>query len=194
MSTKPFFPVALTLEGRRCIVIGPANDREAKQKSKALEESGAIVQHVHDYQNLCHDDVCEVFFVLSTVRDEVFSARLHRLSELHGFLLWCVDQPQFGSVSMMAIAKSGPVRVMASTSGVAPSISKALRQAVERAMDPTFVRFIIELGNLRHNLRKRMPEPSQSPARIGAMLDASRDFDVQVSFTYPEWFHSKNLG
>lgn len=185
---KPFFPVALTLEGRLCVVIGDAEDREAIQKTKALEESGATVRRVLDRHDLCHDDLCEAFFVLSTIRDEEFSTRLQRLSELHGFLLWCIDQPQFGSVSMMAIAKSGPVRIGTSTSGVAPAVSKTLRKALERAMDPTFLRFITQLGLLRTNLRAQLPGVHQSTERIEAMLHASQDFNVRVSFTYPDWF------
>jgi siroheme synthase (precorrin-2 oxidase/ferrochelatase) len=194
MCIRPFFPVALNLEGRTCVVIGEADDREVTQKAQALKECGAIVRHVHEYSTLRERDVAKTFFVLSAVRDEAFSAHLERLSERHGFLLWCVDQPQFGSISMMAIAKSGPVRVAASTSGVAPSISKAFRKSLERAMDRRFRRFVAELGTLRKRLRERMPQSSQAPERIDAMLSASRDFDVRVSFSYPAWFDQDQDG
>jgi len=185
-----FFPVALNLEGRTCVVIGPAADREVKHKSTALEECGALVRHVRGHRPLRDEDVAGAFFVLSAVRDEALSARLQRLSVERGFLLWCVDQPQYGCVSMMAVAKSGPVRVAASTSGVAPTISKAFRKSLERAMDGTFDRFVAELGTLRKRLRERMPQSEAASERIEAMLSASRDFDVRVSFTYPQWYLS----
>jgi siroheme synthase-like protein len=189
MNGKPLFPIALTLDGRLCVVIGPDGDREVKQKTEMLIESGAIVKREQDYRAFRDQDIAGAFFVLSAVRDREFSLRLERLSKANGFLLWCVDQPQYGCVSMMAIAKSGPVRLAASTSGVAPSVSKAFRKALERAMDPTFARFVAQLGALRASLRERLPHDAQASQRIDAMLDASRNFDVRVSFRYPDWFN-----
>ena len=40
---KPFFPVSLNLDGRLCVVIGAADDREAVEKSAMLEESGLTI-------------------------------------------------------------------------------------------------------------------------------------------------------
>ena len=36
-----FFPVGLNLRGRKCVVIGTADDREAVEKEEALREVGA---------------------------------------------------------------------------------------------------------------------------------------------------------
>lgn len=193
MDEMPLYPVAMRLEGRACLVIGNPDDREATQKAKALAECGASVRRIHDYQTIRDSDVAGVFLVLSTVRDEAVSQRLQHLSERHGFLLWCMDQPCFGSISMMAIAKSGPVRLAVSTSGAAPSISKTFRKSLERAMDPKFGRFITQLASLRDGLRRRMPRANQAQERIGAILEASRNFEVRISFQYPDWFEKPEL-
>jgi hypothetical protein len=34
-----------------------------------------------------------------------------------------------------------------------------------------------------------LPHDAQASQRIDAMLDASRNFDVRVSFRYPDWFN-----
>ncbi len=185
MPRKPFYPLALNLEGRRCLVIG--EDREATEKSAVLEECGALVERATP-ASVTDGTVGEFFFVLSTIKDEVLTARLHALSQSQRFLLWCVDRPASSSVSMMSIARSGPVRVAASTSGAAPAISKTFRKALEGAMDAKFARFIEHLSSLRERLRESKPARSQTHERVDAMLEASRNFGISVSFRYPEWF------
>jgi siroheme synthase (precorrin-2 oxidase/ferrochelatase) len=190
MARRPFFPLALTLEGRRCVVIGPLDDREANDKTAALEECGAQIQRILDPAALQDSHVANAFFVLSGVKDKAFSARLLALSNEHRFLLWCVDQPASSSVSMMAIARSGPVRVASSTSGAAPAVAGTFRRALERAMDPTFERFIERLAALRLRIREAKPGRDQARERVDEILEASRDFDVSVTFQYPEWFEA----
>ncbi len=43
-----FYPVSLNLVGRRCVVIGEANDREAIEKAAALREVDADVRWITD--------------------------------------------------------------------------------------------------------------------------------------------------
>ena len=188
MDRKAFFPVALNLQGRDCLVIGRSDDREAISKAQAFEECGAGVRRLHDPQSISEDDLAGAFFVVSTVVDRELSARLRRMADEHRFLLCCIDQPEFGFVSMTAIAKSGPVLVAISTSGVAPSVSKDFRKALQRAMDAKFSRFIERLGSLRKNVRERLSDPSQALERISCIREASRDFRIAISFSYPEWF------
>src|SRR5271167_3277945 len=119
---KAFFPVSLNLVGRACVVIGAADDREAIEKTAALEESGADVRRVYHARELRDEDVAGAFFVISTPLDAELSARLRALADRHRFLLCCIDQPKFGFVAMAAIAKAGPVRIAISTAGLAPRV------------------------------------------------------------------------
>jgi siroheme synthase (precorrin-2 oxidase/ferrochelatase) len=188
MFERPLFPVALDLNGRMCIVIGGHGDAEAMRRREQLEACGAIVRG-------CEPDVfdCaagEAFLVLSTVRDAERNARFATLARQRGFLLWCIDQPQFGPMTMMAIASAGPLRIATTTSGTAPSIAGAFRAGLERAMDAKIERFVATLGALRRSLRARLPAPDDGPARMKAMARAARGFRVNVSFDYPAWFES----
>jgi siroheme synthase (precorrin-2 oxidase/ferrochelatase) len=187
----PFFPLALTVAARDCVVIGPLDDPEVEQKSASLEECGANVRHVVDHTALVDADVADAFLVLSAITERDFSGRLLDLSREHRFLLWCVDQPAFSSVSMMAVAKSGPVRVATSTSGAAPAVASTFRRAFERAMDPTFARFIEQLAVVRLRIREAKPGRAQARERVDLILEASRTFDVSVAFRYPEWFQER---
>ncbi len=180
-----FYPVGLNLRGRKCVVIGTPDDREAVEKDEALREVGATVTWIRDPGALRDDDVADAFFVISTPQDEVLSARLRSLADVHKFLLCTIDQPRYGFVAMQAIMKAGPVRMGISTGGVAPRIGKALKVALERAMDAKFVRFIDCLGTQKRRGRAAMSERGD---RRTAMIGAAAGFDLEMTVTYPKWF------
>jgi precorrin-2 dehydrogenase / sirohydrochlorin ferrochelatase len=183
-----FFPVSLNLVGRRCVVIGPEDDREAIEKSAALLETGADVRRICDPGTLREEDLADAFFVISTPQDDVLSARLRALADREGFLLCCIDQPKYGFVAMAAIAKAGPVRVAISTAGIAPRVGKALKNALQKAMDARFARFVERLAELRERTHAAHPGRENSRLRREAMIEAARGFQAKVSFSYPEWF------
>ena len=64
-----FFPVGLNLVGRRCVVIGAADDKEAVEKARDLREAGAEVTCLHDPARCDEADVADAFFVISTPQD-----------------------------------------------------------------------------------------------------------------------------
>jgi siroheme synthase (precorrin-2 oxidase/ferrochelatase) len=185
---KAYFPVSLNLDGRTCVVIGAPDDREAIEKTAALEESGANVRRITDPQAVRDEDVIDAFFVISTPQDEVLSARLRSLADRHRFLLCCIDQPAHGFVAMTAIAKAGPVRVAISTAGLAPRVGKKLKQALQRAMDATFAAFVGELARRRARVREAHPHADESALRRTDAIEAAEGFEAEVSFTYPQWF------
>ena len=178
----------MNLDGRRCVVIGAPDDREAIEKTAALEESGASVRRITDPGAVRDEDVTDAFFVISTPQDEVLSARLRALAEKHRFLLCCIDQPAHGFVAMTAVAKAGPVRVAISTAGLAPRVGKKLKQALQRAMDATFAAFVGELARRRESVRAAHPRPEDSNARRADAIEAAEGFEADVTFRYPQWF------
>ncbi|HTX55940.1 MAG TPA: NAD(P)-dependent oxidoreductase [Candidatus Acidoferrales bacterium] len=180
-----FFPVSLNLAGRRCVVIGEANDREAIDKAAALRESGADVRRI-DPAALRDEDVIDAYFVISTPFDEGLSARLRALADEHKFLLCCIDQPKYGFVAMAAIAKAGPVRVAIATSGLAPRVGKILKQRLQAAMDARFTRFVERLGEMKRTMQRERPGPEHAAERRAAMIDAAAGFDAEIRFIYPD--------
>ncbi|HEY1975469.1 MAG TPA: NAD(P)-dependent oxidoreductase [Candidatus Baltobacteraceae bacterium] len=187
---KAFFPVGLNLDGRKCVVIGAPDDREAIEKTAALEESGANVRRLTDPRAVRDEDVIDAFFVISTPQDEALSARLRALADRHRFLLCCIDQPAHGFVAMTAIAKAGPVRVAISTAGLAPRVGKKLKQALQRAMDATFAAFVGELAERRQRVREAHPHVEESALRRSDAIEAADGFEADVTFRYPQWFRN----
>jgi siroheme synthase (precorrin-2 oxidase/ferrochelatase) len=189
-----FFPVSLNLMGRRCVVVGERDDREAVEKETSLRESGADVVRITEPAKLRDEDVIDAFFVISTPQDAALSARLRALADKHRFLLCCIDQPKYGFVAMAAIAKAGPVRVAISTTGLAPRVGKRLKQRLQKAMDATFARFIDCLATQKTRVKRSHPGTEQSVVRRKAMIDAAEGFDVDITFSYPRWFEDELEG
>jgi len=188
-----FFPVGLNLRGRKCVLIGASDDREATEKYAALREVDADVVWLTDPAAVRDEDVSDAFFVISTPMDAALSARLRALADQHRFLLCAIDQPTYGFVAMQAIAKAGPVRIAISTGGIAPRVGKTLRVALQRALDLTFVRFIDCHNAVRERNRARL---DSSAARRKAMLALADGLQIDIAIRYPAWFEEElhNLG
>jgi siroheme synthase (precorrin-2 oxidase/ferrochelatase) len=183
-----FFPVSLNLVGRKCVVIGAEDDREAIEKDEALREVGADVVWITDYANLRDEDVSDAYFVISTPQEEPLAARLRALADRHKFLLCAIDQPKYGFVAMVAVVKSGRARISISTGGVAPRVGGKLRAALQGALDETFARFLECFANQRRRARANLAE---SADRRAIMIKAADGFEVEVSLTYPQWFRDE---
>lgn len=178
-----FFPVGLNLQGRRCVVIG--DDREAIEKAERLREVGADVVRIEDASHVRDEEVVDAFLVISTPQNAVLSKRLRALADAHRFLLCCIDQPIFGFVAMQATAQAGPVRVAISTGGIAPRVGTILKEALQRAFDQTFTRFIDCVHVQRERNRAVF---KQSSERRAAMIAAADGFGADVTLRYPTWF------
>jgi siroheme synthase (precorrin-2 oxidase/ferrochelatase) len=185
-----FFPVSLNLVGRACVVIGEPDDREAIEKVAALREVDAEVRWIDDPSTLRDEDVAGAFFVISTPQDDALSSRLRRLAERHHFLLCCIDQPRYGFVAMQAVVKAGPVRIGISTGGVAPRIGKIVKEALQRALDAKFVRFVECLATQKRRNRARVDDAA---GRREAMIAAADGFTLDVRACYPRWY-DESLG
>lgn len=191
---RVFYPVSLNLVGRKCIVIGAADDREAIEKHAALEEAGAAVRWITDPATLNDAELHDAFFVISTPQDVTLSAHLRDLADKHRFLLCCIDQPKYGFVAMAAIVKSGPVRIAISTAGLAPRVGKVLKEALQKVLDSKFARFIDHLATMREDTRRENPSPEESPVRRKAMIEAANGFSADVHLEYPQWFEDLESG
>ncbi|MBC5821770.1 MAG: hypothetical protein GIX01_07295 [Candidatus Eremiobacteraeota bacterium] len=183
-----FFPVGLNLRGRKCVLIGRADDSEAIENHTALCEVGAEVRWLVDPTAVCDENVIDAFLVISTPMDAALSARLRSLADQHRFLFCAIDQPTYGFVAMQAIAKAGPVRIAISTGGIAPRVGKALRAALQRALDRSFVRFIDCHNAVRERNRFRL---RSSAERRAAMLALAEGLEIDVTIRYPQWFQEE---
>lgn len=189
------FLVALSVEGRECVVIG--GDAEALKRAERLRACGARVTVV--WPELCdalsswvrdtssrwearapvEDDIAaRPFVVVSTPRDEALSRWLSALSAREGVLLCCVDQPGFSNYAHVATTDAGTLTLGVSSGGAAPALVSRLRDALSDGLDDDFAAFTRAVAALR----ARTP-PSQRRAALDAALEGLR---VELRVSLPE--------
>ena len=187
-----FFPVSLNLVGRRCVVIGAADDREAIEKVAALHEVGADVVWLQDYaqpaRRGCSRRVFRHFHAPRGAARRAFTR-----TSGPSISSYCArsTNPSMDFVAMVAIVKSGRARISISTGGVAPRVGGALRAALQSALDDTFARFLECFANQRRRARAAYPK---SVDRRSVMTKAADGFDVEIRLTYPQWFRDELRG
>lgn len=121
-----WFPVALKLRGRRCLVVGEGEDADGRVR--AFAEAGAEVVRAATFAPELLDGVW--LAVLST-RDREQAAQMDRECEVRRIFFVAVDEPAFGTYSHLALARAGTVTVAVGTNGEAPALARRLRELFE---------------------------------------------------------------
>lgn len=160
------FPLALKLEGRKCLVVG--STPEAAQRATAFLESGAEVHviarspsaelvralegtaarlHEREYRAL---DLHGTWLAVLTDRDPELARRMAEDAEAARVFFCAVDVPGHGSFSHMAVARAGIVTFAVASEGRAPALARRLREELQRVSDEAgLAEFAEELAVLR---------------------------------------------
>ncbi len=122
----PWFPVALKLRGRRCLVVG--SSEEAATRARALAEAGAEVVELTQFSPA---DLDGVWLAVLADRDPELADRLDRACEERRIFFAAVDDTRVGSYSHLAIARAGSVVAAIGTHGEAPALARRLRELLQ---------------------------------------------------------------
>jgi siroheme synthase (precorrin-2 oxidase/ferrochelatase) len=122
----PWFPVALKLRGRRCLVVGSSD--EAAARARALAEAGADVVRVPQFSP---PDLDGVWLAVLGDRNPELADRLDQACEERRIFFAAVDDTRVGSYSHLAIAKAGSVICAIGTHGDAPALARRLRELLQ---------------------------------------------------------------
>lgn len=203
---NPGFQVSLDVKGRSCVVLG--GDDEAADKVTRLLDSGAKVTVIsptlndhlrkltatakilHRVRLFRSTDVQGCFLVVNTLRhDPDFSRSLYELALTERFLLCAVDQPEYSTVLLPAVAKRGHLRLAISTSGVAPTLAGKLRQDCEQLFDEEFGRFLDWLASIRDETKTAESDAEQRRAKL---REAVEGFTLGGTIHYPKaWLDAR---
>jgi precorrin-2 dehydrogenase/sirohydrochlorin ferrochelatase len=122
--------------------------------------------------------------VLNTLKTKPeLSRTLLRLATREGFLLNCHDQPLCSNFIMPAIVQRGSLQIGITTGGASPSISKRLREDLEKLFDGEFTAFLDWLAKMRRDLLKSGIPPQK---RIELLRKVTRDFTLSGKIRYPK--------
>ena len=190
-----FFPIALKLHHRRCLVVG--SGANARARARTLPEHGAEVliltadasddwQPLTDHPNArltsgrFREELLEgVWLAVLSDPNAELAATLGRACERRNVFFCAVDQPEHSSFSHVASVRTGPLSVSISSDGQAPALAKRLRQEFERLLlTPEFQHFVERVAELR-----RDAPPGQRGATLEPLL---REFGLDGRLRLPK--------
>src|SRR5262245_45318247 len=119
----PWFPVALKLKGRRCLVVGTGDDADGR--AQALAEHGAELVRAPTFEPSLLE--C-VWLAVLTTRDPELARTMDRECETRRIFFVAVDEPSVGSFAHLALARAGNVTAAIGTNGEAPALARRLRE------------------------------------------------------------------
>jgi precorrin-2 dehydrogenase/sirohydrochlorin ferrochelatase len=196
---KNYFQASLDVEGRPCLVVGGGD--EAEEKTQRLLDAGAWVTVVSPtvtpalqrradegaivcrVRRFVSDDLAGVWLAVNTVKsDPGLSEEIYRRCEAGRILISAYDQPDVSNFVMVALVRSGRLRVAFATGGTSPALAGRLRAEFERVFDAKFAAFVEYLAERRLALEAEMPK---GPARSEALRALVRGLRVDASVEYP---------
>ncbi len=203
---RRFYPIALNLKGKRCLVIG--SDEEVLDKAGRLADAGADVELIWDdvtavpeleaagvkirRRAFDPDDLTDQFLALLSRKtpDELSLSVASRCREKR-ILLAALDRPELCDVIQMSLFDRGRLRIGISTGGASPGLARKVRQGLEASLAAEPIEaFLDDLASLRERLEKEIPDFNTRKAALLAAIDG---FEFRAGVSFPAGWKSRNL-
>jgi hydroxymethylbilane synthase len=184
------YPVALSLRGRRVVVVGGGTVAERKVRGLlpaeaaivvispqavpalvSLAESGAVQWERRAYGR---GDLAAAFLAFAATDDAATNAAVVAEAREAGILVNDASEHDRGDFSTPAVHRAGPLTVAVDSSGLAPGFAKRIRDELALQFDTRYARAAATLGALRERVGAVVP----AELRAGVMRElAGRDID-----------------
>ncbi len=198
-SVSRYFPVALDLVDRRCLVVG--GGAVAARKIRALLEAGAQVVVVAPdispgIQHLVGDagaqielrrrrfeppDLEDAFVVVTATNDPSVNALVAEQARARRVLVNAADDPANCDFILPAVVHRGDIQIAITTGGQSPALARHLRERLDRDVPREYAQLADVLGALREELREtgtRVSATAWQDAISDDALGALREGDV----------------
>jgi uroporphyrin-III C-methyltransferase/precorrin-2 dehydrogenase/sirohydrochlorin ferrochelatase len=169
------FPLFMSLQGRRVLVVG--GTEAAARKVELLLSAGAQVTLIADVvvgeiaqlideariswagRAFYDEDLAGVSLVVVASNDEALQARVSQAAQQRCVPVNVVDRPRLSSFIMPAIVDRSPITIAISTGGAAPALARRLRAEIERAMPAAIGRLARFAEVFREQVRRTLDQP-----------------------------------
>jgi hydroxymethylbilane synthase len=184
------YPVALSVRGRRVVVVGGGAVAERKVRGllgaepdvvvvsptltpplAALAEVGAIAWEPRRY---AAGDLAGAFIAFAATDDDATNAAIAADAHAAGILVNDASNVDRGDFATPAVHRSGPLTVSVDSGGLSPSFTKRIRDELALQFDARYARAAATLGALRERVHTVVP-PEQRAAVMKHF--AERDVD-----------------
>ena len=190
------YPVALSVRGRRALVVGGGAVAERKVRGlidahadvlvvapsltpplAALAEVGAIGWQPRRY---APGDVAGAFIAFAATDDDATNASVAAEARAAGILVNDASDAERGDFATPAVHRSGPLTVTVDSGGLSPSFTKRIRDELAVQFGARYARAAAALGALRERVHAVVP-PGQRAAVMKHF--AERDIEELAAMT-----------
>lgn len=173
--TPTCYPIALVLEGKRCLVVGGGEIADGKLDGllragaavtvvspeaapciAALAGEGLITWHPRPYRR---DDLGGVSLVIAATDDHALNAAVVTGARQAGILAQAVDDIPYCDFFAVATVRRGDLQLAISTNGRSPAFARWLRERLDRELPAVYGDLLAVLGDVRDSLKARGPIP-----------------------------------
>lgn len=183
-----FYPIYLTLDGRRVVVIGGGEVAERKVESllgtgasitvispdvTARIESLAQEEKIQLHRRVFQTGDCAGAALIFSATDDahVSAAVFHEASQI-GALVNTADQPNLCDFIMPAVMRRGDIAIAVSTGGSSPALAAQLRDRISSVIGPEYSELAELLSSVRQEIRRRVPDVQQRTALHSRILNS----------------------
>lgn len=173
------YPIALSLRGKRAVVVGGGNVAERKIRgllaagaqivvvSPALTESLASLAEADairwEARGYADGDLAGATLAFAATNDETTNATVVAEARRSGVLVNDAGDAERGDFATPAVHRSGPLTVTVDSAGLSPSFTKRIRDELAMQFDARYARAAATLGALRERVQTVVPEAMRGP-------------------------------
>ena len=174
--TPTCYPIALVLDGKRCLVVGGGEiadgkldalllagavvtvvSPEVRPRIAALAADGQIKLHQRPYQT---SDLDEVYLAIAATDDRPTNARMVTEARAAGILTQAVDDIPYCDFFAVAIVRRGDLQLGISTNGRSPAFARWMRERLDTDLPLEYGDLLAVLGDVRDSIKARGPIPA----------------------------------
>lgn len=165
-----FYPIHLNIKGRKCLIIGGGKTAERKiitllryggkvvvispkatEKIIHLSQKDKILWHERPYRI---SDLNHAFLVISATDSERLNKEIGKQAKKRGILINVVDSPEDCDFISPSLVERGHLRLSISTGGLAPLLSKRIRQDLEKKFGNEYRQYTQLIAKVRRAILK----------------------------------------
>jgi precorrin-2 dehydrogenase / sirohydrochlorin ferrochelatase len=194
--THNYYPVALNLNQKHCLVVGGGEIAEGKLD--ALIAAGARVTVINSavrpriaelaaanqltlrQRAYAPQDLNDIYMVIAATDDRAVNARIAAEARAAGVLVNAVDDPPNCDFFAVAVVRRGDLQVAISTNGRSPAFARWMRETLDESIPAEYGDLLSVLGEVRDQIRLAGPVPPYErwqSAISDSVLDALRRGD-----------------
>jgi precorrin-2 dehydrogenase / sirohydrochlorin ferrochelatase len=174
--TPACYPIALVLDGKRCLVVGGGEiadgkldalllagavvtvvSPEVRPRIAALAADGQITLQQRPYQT---SDLDGIYLAIAATDDRPTNAKMVTEARAAGILTQAVDDIPYCDFFAVAIVRRGDLQLGISTNGRSPAFARWMRERLDSELPTEYGDLLAVLGDVRDTIKARGPIPA----------------------------------